>query len=112
MRYSKKEDEIIVRTLRQYSRKGAPLNIQAALDEAGDIIHEELGVNRSLGSLSQHYYSKIRKAYKIFGYQNVKSTFKQDIVVPVMVEIDGKPYELTLNLKPALVKHLVNESRN
>lgn len=104
--YSKKEDEIIVATLRRYSKKGAPLNIRAALDEAGDKIYDTLGVNRSLASLSVRYYGTLKDQYDIFGYKNTKNTFARDVVVPATVIIGGKPFTLTLNLAPALIRKL------
>lgn len=106
-KYLKQEDAIIVGTVKKYSRKGAPLNIQAALDEAGDEIFDRFGINRSLAALSQRYYTKLRKQYLMFGYRNVKNTFTKPVVVPTEVIIDGKRYTLTLNLAPALVKKLV-----
>lgn len=108
VRYSRQEDEIIVSTVRKYSRIGAPLNIQAALDEAGDIIFEKFKINRTIPALLYRYYNVLRKKYQIFGYANTKNTWhtKGVKVSPRLVQVGKKTYQLTLNLTPAVSKKL------
>jgi hypothetical protein len=98
-RYSKQEDAIILSTLRKVAKAGTPLNIQAALDEAGDLIYEKFGIDRSLPSLSVRWYGYLRDKHRVWGLQNKKSLPRTgDKVVPIEIMLEGKKYLLTVNL--------------
>lgn len=113
-RYSKKEIAIIKAHLKASAKAtGTPLNIRAALDAAGDEIYEELGINRSLAALEMFYYSKLRKQITFFGFQNLKNTrkLKKMKVVPALVELHGRVYQLSLNLTQEAI-HSLETSKN
>lgn len=82
------------------SRAGSPLNIQAALDEAGDIIFEQFGIDRTLSSLTQRWYKYLCKKHTVWGMRNIKSLPRSgdDKIVPIEVTLKGKKYLLTVNL--------------
>lgn len=107
--YSKAEIAIIKAHLKACSKAtGTPLNIRAALDDAGNEIYERYGVNRTIGALMQFYYSTLRKEAAFFGFNNIKNTrkLKKSIVVPARIVLHGKAYQLELNLTPDTVAEL------
>ncbi len=107
-KYSKQEIAIVKAHLKACAKAtGTPLNIRAALDDAGDEIFDQFGINRSIAALQQLYYTKLRKNHSLFGFNNVKNTRKlKKGSVMARILIHGKPYQLELNLTPDIVREL------
>ena len=106
VRYSDAEDLIIVRNLKQVSRAGSPLNIQAALADARVEIRKTLKIKRTQASVSMRWYNTLRKEYKVWGYGNLKNRLVKSVTKTILVTVGGRKFRLDANLRPQVISHL------